>query len=160
MNDPVVFRPTFYCIVPFPRPAKAKRTMQRRRQTCWRIRANQEGPAVVGGAVAGRLHGAFKNAGDGRGVERRGDENGGARKGELTVVRQRCCKWQHMSWWQVKKQVQQDLMRQPAGANKEGQSGMDSRGGCATKGDARQRRHDKRQHGNYPANRGKQEERN
>jgi hypothetical protein len=35
---------------------------------------------------------------------------------------------------------------------------MDTRGGCATKGDARRRQRDKRQHNNQPANRGKREE--
>jgi hypothetical protein len=35
---------------------------------------------------------------------------------------------------------------------------MDARGGCATKGDARRRRHTKRRRDNKPSNRGKREE--
>jgi len=49
-------------------------------------------------------------------------------------------------------------MQQPAGANEEGGSRMDARGGRATKGDARRRRRYKRQRDKQPANRGKQEE--
>ena len=34
---------------------------------------------AVGDAAAGRVRGAFEDAGDGRGAERGGDDNGGAR---------------------------------------------------------------------------------
>jgi hypothetical protein len=48
--------------------------------------------------------------------------------------------------------VRQDATQQPAGGNKEEGSRMDERGGCATKGDARWRRHDNRRRDNQPAN--------
>ncbi len=44
--------------------------------------------------------------------------------------------------------VRQDGTQQPAGADEEGGSRLDVRGGCATKGDARRRRCDKRRHDN------------
>ena len=40
---------------------------------------------------------AFKDAGNGRGAERGGDDNGGAREGELANLRQRCRKRLHLS---------------------------------------------------------------
>jgi len=45
---------------------------------------------AVGNAAAGRVCRAFEDAGDGRGAERGGDENGGAREGKLADLRQRC----------------------------------------------------------------------
>ncbi len=49
--------------------------------------------------------------------------------------------------------VRQDATQHPAGGNKEEGSRMDARGGgCATKGNARWRRHDNRQRDNQPAN--------
>ena len=53
---------------------------------------------AVGDAAAGKVRRAFEDAGDGRGAERGGDENGGAREGELADLRQRCRKRQHGSW--------------------------------------------------------------
>ena len=44
---------------------------------------------AVGDAAAGKVRRAFEDAGDGRGAERGGDENGGAREGELADLRQR-----------------------------------------------------------------------
>ena len=44
------------------------------------------------------------------------------------------------------------MTQQPAGADKEVGSRMDARDECATKGDARRRRRDKRQRDNQPAN--------
>ena len=55
-------------------------------------RAVQEGTVAVGDAAAGRVRRAFEEAGDGRGVERGGDKNGGAREGELADLRRRCRK--------------------------------------------------------------------
>jgi len=57
-----------------------------RRQTCWRTRAIREGIVAVGDAATGRVHRAFEDAGDGHGAERGGNENGGAREGELADV--------------------------------------------------------------------------
>ena len=54
-------------------------TMQRRRRTCWRTRAVREGTVAVGDAAARRVRRALEDAGNGRGAERGGDENGGAR---------------------------------------------------------------------------------
>jgi hypothetical protein len=46
-------------------------------------RAVQEGTVAVGDAAAGRVRPAFEDAGDGHGAKRGGDDNGGAREGEL-----------------------------------------------------------------------------
>ena len=72
--------------------AKAKRTMQRCWQMCWRTRAEREGAVAAGNPTAGRMRHAFEDTGDGRGVKREGDNNGSAREGELADVRQRCQK--------------------------------------------------------------------
>ena len=66
--------------------AKAKRKMRRRRQTCRRTRPKREGAVDVGNATTGRVCHAFEDAGDGRGVKRGGDKNGGAREGKLADV--------------------------------------------------------------------------
>ena len=58
----------------------------------------------VGNAAAGRSCRAFEDASNGRGVERGGDENGGARESKLADVRQRCRKRQYVSRWCIKKQ--------------------------------------------------------
>ena len=50
-------------------------------------RAVQEGTVAVGDAAAGRVRRAFEDAGDGHGAERGGDDNGGAREGELANLR-------------------------------------------------------------------------
>ena len=102
---------------------------------------------AVGNAAAGRMSRAFEDAGKGHGTERGGNKNGGAREGKLADVRQRCCKRQHMSQrcGQEVEAVQQDATQQLAGANEEGGSRMDARGGCATKGNARRRWCNKRQ---------------
>ena len=127
--------------------------MRWRRPTCWRTRAVQEGTVAVGDAAAGKVRRAFEDAGDGRGTERGGDENGGAREGELADVRQRCCKRQREpAACREAEAVRQDGTQQPAGADEEGGSRMDVSGGCATKGDARRRRRDKRRSNNQPAN--------
>ncbi len=42
---------------------------------------------ALGDAAAGRVRHAFEDAGDGCGAERGGDENGGAREGELADLR-------------------------------------------------------------------------
>ncbi len=52
---------------------------------------------------AGRVRRAFEDAGNGRGAKRGGDENWGAREGELADVRQRCRKRQHASRWRIKR---------------------------------------------------------
>jgi hypothetical protein len=65
--------------------------------TCWRTRAVQEETVALGDFTTGRVRCAFTDARDGRGVERGGDENGGAREGKLADVRQRCRKRQHVS---------------------------------------------------------------
>ncbi len=52
---------------------------------------------AVGDAAAGKVRRAFEDAGDGRGAERGGDENGGAREGKLADLRRRCRKRQHVS---------------------------------------------------------------
>jgi hypothetical protein len=52
---------------------------------------------AVGDAAAGRVRRAFEDAGDGRGAERGGDDNGGAREGELANLRRRCRKRLHAS---------------------------------------------------------------
>ena len=57
----------------------------------------------VGNAIAGRVCCAFEDAGDGRGIERGGDENGSAREGKLEDVRQRCRKRQYVSQRRVEK---------------------------------------------------------
>ncbi len=62
----------------------------------------------VGNAAAGRVCHAFEDAGNGRGVEREGDENGGAREGKLADVRQRCRKMQYVSRRRVMKRRQCD----------------------------------------------------
>ena len=46
---------------------------------------------------------AFEDAGDGRSVERGGNENGGAREGKLADVKQRCRKRQYVSRRRVEK---------------------------------------------------------
>ena len=60
----------------------------------------------VGNAAAGRVCRAFEDASDGRGVERGGGENGGAREGKLADVRQRCRKRQYVSRRRVEKRRQ------------------------------------------------------
>jgi hypothetical protein len=60
-------------------------------------RAIQEGTVAVGDAAAGRVRRAFEDACDGRGTERGGDDNGGAREGELSNLRRRCRKRLHVS---------------------------------------------------------------
>ena len=60
-------------------------------------RAVREGTVVVGDAAAGRVRPAFEDAGDGHGAERGGDDNGGAREGELANLRRRCHKRLHVS---------------------------------------------------------------
>ncbi len=67
-------------------PQEATRESARRR-TCWRTRAIQKGPVAVGDVTAGRVRRVFEDAGDGRGAERGGDENCGAREGNLADVR-------------------------------------------------------------------------
>ena len=42
---------------------------------------------AVGDAAAGRVRRAFEDAGDRRGAERGGGDNGGAREGELANLR-------------------------------------------------------------------------
>ena len=42
---------------------------------------------AVGDATTGRVCRAFEDAGDGRGAVRGGDDNGGAREGELAHLR-------------------------------------------------------------------------
>ena len=42
---------------------------------------------AVGNATTGRVRRAFEDAVDGRGTEREGDDNGGAREGELANLR-------------------------------------------------------------------------
>jgi len=111
---------------------------------------------AVGDAAAGRVRCAFEDAGNDRGAERGGGENGGAREGELVDLRRRCRKRLHVAGGASRGGGgQQDVTQQPAGANKEGGSRMDARGGCATKGDARRRMRYNRQRDNQPANRGK-----
>ncbi len=63
----------------------------------------QEGAVDVGNAATGKVCRAFEDAGNGRGVERGGDENGGARMGKLADVRQRCRKRQYMSRRHIEK---------------------------------------------------------
>jgi hypothetical protein len=60
----------------------------------------------VGNAAAGRMCRAFEDAGDGRGVERGGNKNGGAREAKLADVRQRCRKRQYVSRRRVEKRRQ------------------------------------------------------
>ncbi len=85
---------------------KAKRTMQRCRQRCQRTRPKQEGAVDVGNVDAGRVCCEFEDAGNGCGVERGGNKNGGAREGKLADVRQRCSKRQYLSRRRVEKQRQ------------------------------------------------------
>ena len=61
-------------------------------------RAVQEGTVAVGDAATWRVRRAFDDADDGRGAERGGDDNGGAREGELANLRRRCRKRLHVSW--------------------------------------------------------------
>ena len=92
-------------------------TMQWPRRTCWRTRAVRVGTVAVGNATAGRVHRAFEDTGDGCGAEKGGDENGGAREGELADVRRRCRKRQHMSRRRIKRRRRCDKMQrinQPA----------------------------------------------
>ena len=112
---------------------------------------------AVGNAAARRVHRAFEDAGNGRGIERRGNKNGAAREGELADVRRRCRTRQHVSRRRAEA-VRQDATQQPAGANEEGGSRIDGRGGCVTKGNVRRRWRDKRRRDNQPANRGKRDE--
>jgi len=56
---------------------------------------------AVGDAAAGRVRRAFEDAGDGRGAVKGGDENGGAREGELADLRRRCRKRLHVAGAQV-----------------------------------------------------------
>ena len=81
----------------------------------------------------------------------------GEREGELADVRRRCRTRQHVSRRRAEA-VRQDATQQPAGANEEGGSRMDGRGGCVTKCNVRRRWRDKRRRNNQPANRGKREE--
>ena len=60
----------------------------------------------IGNAAAGRVCRAFEDAGNGRGIKRGGDENGGAREGKLADVRQRCRKRQYVSRRRVEKRRQ------------------------------------------------------
>jgi hypothetical protein len=97
-------------------PQEATREPARRR-TCWRTRAVRKGTVAVGDAAAGRVRHAFEDASDGRGAERGGDENCGAREGELADVRRRCRKRQHASRRRVERRRRCDKMRrnnQPA----------------------------------------------
>ena len=57
----------------------------------------QEGTVAVGDAATGRVRHAFEDAGHGRGAERGGDDNGGAREGELANLKRRCRKMLHVS---------------------------------------------------------------
>jgi len=75
------------------------------------MRAVQKGTVAVGDAAAGRVRHAFEDAGNGRGAERGGDKNCGAREGELADVRQRCHKRKHASRWHVEMQRRCDKMR-------------------------------------------------
>ena len=77
--------------------AKAKRKMRRRRRTCQRTKPKQEGAVDISNAAAGRVCRAFEHAGNGREVERGGNENGGVREGKLADVRQRCRRRQYVS---------------------------------------------------------------
>jgi hypothetical protein len=81
----------------------------------------------------------------------------GAREGELADVRRRCRTRQHVSRRRAEA-VRQDATQQLAGANEEGGSRIDGRGGCVTKGNVRRRWRDKRRRDNKPANRGKRDE--
>ncbi len=63
----------------------------------------QEGAVDVGNAATGKVCCAFEDAGNGRGVGRGGNENGGAREGKLADVRQRCRKRQYVSRRCIKK---------------------------------------------------------
>ena len=65
---------------------------------------------AVGDATAGIVRRAFDDAGNGRGAERGGDENCGAREGKLADVRRRCRKRQHMSRRRVERQRWCDKM--------------------------------------------------
>ena len=60
----------------------------------------------VGNAAARRVCRAFEDAGDGRGVERGGNNNGGVRECKLAVVRQKCRKRQYVSRRCVEKRRQ------------------------------------------------------
>jgi hypothetical protein len=98
---------------------------------------------------AGRVRRAFEDAGNGRGAERGGDENCGAREGELADVRRRCRKRQHASRRRVERRRRCDKMRsnnQPALTKRGGggwlreeavrQKAMQG-GGGATRGDVK-----------------------
>ena len=65
---------------------------------------------AVGDATTGRVHRAFEDAGDGHGAERGGNENGGAREGELADVRRRCHKRQQASRRRVERRRRCDKM--------------------------------------------------
>ena len=52
---------------------------------------------AVGDAAAGGVHRAFEDASNGRGAERGGDKNVGAREGKLADLRQRCRKRLHVA---------------------------------------------------------------
>ncbi len=73
-------------------------------------RAVREGTVAFGDAAAGRVHRAFEDAGYGRGAERGGDKNCGAREGELADVRRRCRKRQHASRRRVERRRRCDKM--------------------------------------------------
>ena len=95
-----------------------------RRRTCWRMRAVQKGTVALGDAAGGRVRHAFEDAGNGRGAERGGDKNSGAREGELSDVRRRCHKRQHASRRRVERRRRCDKMRrnnQPALTKRGGQ---------------------------------------
>ena len=101
---------------------------------------------AVGNAAARRVHRAFEDAGNGRGIERRGNKNGAAREGELADVRRRCRKKKDMSRGHVQRRRQCDRIQQDNQLTQTNRGGsrMDMRGGCATKGDARRRQRNKR----------------
>ena len=83
--------------------AKAKRKTRWRRRTCQRTKPKQEGAVDISNAAAGRVCRAFEHAGNGREVERGGNENGGVREGKLADVRQRCHKRQYVAWQRIEK---------------------------------------------------------
>ena len=67
------------------------------------VDVTQEGAVDVGNAAAGKVCRAFEDAGNGRSVERGGDENGGGREEKLADVRQRCHKRQYLSRRRIEK---------------------------------------------------------
>ena len=79
------------------------------------MRAVQKGTVAIGDAAAGRVRRAFEDAGNGRGAERGGDENGGAREGELVDVRRRCRKRLHVAGAQADVLEDKSCMRGNSG---------------------------------------------